>query len=478
MSAADQVISQRVASRGILRRLGRPRSWQLFALPSPVVGYIFAIIAAELGLTVRGILHTPVRASDAALFAALLICGAVCIEATRRLGQPAGVTRDLLSAWWLPIALLLPPMYALAGPIILGALLYLRVRRTPAYRRLFSSAALGLAGATASVVFRYVGPAATAARSVPWVSHPAVHAWFMRPGAVLAAIGCAVLFNVLNTGIVAVAAHAAQPEAGWAEVLWDRESLLLDLTEICVGVLVVIACALSPVLLCVALPPVIVLQRSLMHQQLQAAARTDAKTGLLNATAWQREADTEIARARRAGESLALLLCDVDHFKRVNDTYGHLIGDDVLRGLAAELRQQVRGSDVVGRFGGEEFVVLLPRADAEEACKIAERLRHRASVMGVYADSDAVNVTISIGVAVLGTHGRDLFELLAAADLALYRAKDAGRDQICLYSTDGARTDTREGEAPDPAALAPGEPGAGPGAQQTDGGTGGTGATG
>ena len=121
-------------------------------------------------------------------------------------------------------------------------------------------------------MFRHVGPTAAVTRSVPWLAHPAPHAWFTRPAVVLAAIGCGVLFNVLNTAMVAVAAHAAQPQARWAEVLWDRESLLLDLTEICVGVLVVIACALSPVLLCVALPPVIVLQRSLMHQQLQAAS--------------------------------------------------------------------------------------------------------------------------------------------------------------------------------------------------------------
>jgi len=465
MSAADQVMSQRVSSRGILRRFGRPRSWQLFALPPPVVGYVFAIIAADLGLTLRGILGTPVRAANVALFAALLACGAICIEATRRLGQPTGVTRDLLSAWWLPIALLLPPVYALVAPIALGVLLYLRVRRTPAYRRLFSSAALGLAGATASVVFHHVGPATAAARSVPWLGHPTAPAWLMRPAAVLTAVCCAVLFNVLNMGMVAVAAHAAQPQASWVEVLWDRESLLLDLTEICVGVLVLIACALSPVLLCVALPPVIVLQRSLMHQQLQAAARTDPKTGLLNPTAWQREADTEIARALRAGESLALLLCDVDHFKRVNDTYGHLTGDEVLRGLAAELRQQVRGSDVVGRFGGEEFVVLLPRADADEACMIAERLRHRASVMPIYADNDAVNVTVSIGVAVLGVHGRDLLELLTAADLAVYRAKDGGRDQICVHASDGIPGPGRRGpETPDPALESRAHP-AGPGAR-------------
>ena len=245
----------------------------------------------------------PVRGGDLALFAALLACGAICIEATRRLSQPTGVSRDLLSAWWLPIALLLPPVYALIAPIVLGTLLYLRVRRTPAYRRLFSSAALGLAGASASMTFRHLGPTAAAAQSVPWLAHAAAHAWFLRPTAVLAALGSAALFNVLNTGIVAVAAHAAQPQARWAEVLWDQESLLLDLTEICVGVLVVVSCALSPLLLLVALPPVIVLQRSLMHQQLQAAARTDAKTGLLNATAWQREADTEIARALQAGRA-------------------------------------------------------------------------------------------------------------------------------------------------------------------------------
>ncbi len=420
------------------------------ALPPAAVAYIVTVIASDLGLTVWELAFAPVHATDLSLFAALLACGAVCVEATRRLGQPTGVSRDLLSAWWLPIALLLPPVYALIAPFVLGVLIYLRVRRAPLYRRMFSAAALGTAGAAASTVFRHVGSAA-ALQPVSWLAHPGSHVWFMKPVAVLTAVGCAALFSVLNTSLVAVAAHTAEPQARWAEVLWDRERLLLDLTEICVGVLVAIACALSPVLLCVALPPVIVLQRSLMHQQLQAAARTDAKTGLLNATAWQREADAEISRALRASESLALLLADVDHFKRVNDTYGHLAGDDVLRGLAGELRQQVRGSDVVGRFGGEEFVVLLPHTDADEACKIAERLRQRASVMDVYADNAAMNVTISIGIAILGVHGTDLFELLAAADLALYRAKDAGRDRVCVYSPDGPhRAPGTDNETPEP----------------------------
>jgi len=192
-----------------------------------------------------------------------------------------------------------------------------------------------------------------------------------------------------------------------------------------------------------------------MHQQLAAAARTDPKTGLLNATAWQREADAEVVRAQRTSSPLALLLIDVDHFKRVNDGHGHLIGDEVLRALAAELRQQVRESDVVGRFGGEEFTVLLPRTDAADAYGIAERLRASARRMSVAAADARIQVTVSIGVSLLGQHGRDLFELLAAADVALYKAKDAGRDQVHVYAqaaagpAKGAKADEKEDEATD-----------------------------
>jgi len=434
--------------------------------PSLIV-YVLAVIAVDLALIGWELAATRWLAADLVLAASLVVAAVICIEAIRRLGQPSGVSRDLLSAWWLPIALLLPPIYALIAPFVVGIALWARGRRTtPVYRRVFSSAALGLAGAATSVSFHQIWPQAVHVRltgAPGWLTHPAV---------LLTAVGCAVLFAVVNTGIVAVAAHLAEPEATLGEVLWDKESLLLDLTETCVGILVAITCALSPLLLLVALPPVILLQRSLMHQQLQAAARTDPKTGLLNAAAWQREADAEVSRALRsraleaaavasgalpadaleggaaAGITatepgpLAMLLIDVDHFKRVNDSHGHLIGDEVLRSLATELRQQVRESDIVGRFGGEEFTVLLPRADITEALRIAERLRRSASALTIFAGDIRIGVTVSIGVAVLGLHGRDLFELLAAADLALYRAKDRGRNQVCLYGGDEA-TDAR-----------------------------------
>jgi diguanylate cyclase (GGDEF)-like protein len=427
MSAVQEAIGQH--QRGLRRLIGWPWRWPLLATPTSLIVYLIAVLACDLGLIGWALAATPLRAGNLALFAALLAAAAACIEAMRRLGQPSGVSRDLLSAWWLPIALLLPPLYALLAPLGIGSVLYLRARRIPLYRRVFSSAALGLAGAAASATFHLAVPQPLRDRLDD------SHVWLTRPAVILAAVACAVLFAVLNAGVVAVAAHLADPREPLARVFWDRESLLLDLAETCAGILVAVSCALSFLLLLIALPPVILLQRSLMHQQLATAARTDPKTGLLNAAAWQREADAEVKRAQRGGAPLSLLLVDVDHFKQVNDCHGHLIGDDVLRALAAELGEQVRESDVVGRFGGEEFTILLPRTDSDGACRIAERLRSSAGLLSVAADpkTDArISVTVSIGVAVLDQHGGDLFELLAAADLALYRAKDDGRNQVRL----------------------------------------------
>ncbi|MEV4461116.1 GGDEF domain-containing protein [Microbispora sp. NPDC049633] len=404
----------------------RPRSaicsrsrWPLLAQPPALVSYVCAIVAFDAVLIAVLARSTAFHAPHLVMFAALTACGAVCIEATRRLGMPAGVSRDLLSAWWLPVAFLLPPVYALLAPIPMQILLQLRVRATVLYRRVFSAAAIGLAAASASAVFH---------RTVPIPAHLSSG----EGGPIAVAAACAVLFTVLNTALIAVAAHASDPEGRWGEVLWDRERVLLDAVELCLGVLVAAVCGLNLALLLLVLPPVVLLQRSLLHAQLQAAARTDPKTGLLNAAAWQREADTEIVRAQRTGDTLALVLVDIDHFKKVNDTYGHLVGDQVLAQVAATLRTQLREYDVVGRFGGEEFVVLLPGADVHEARRVAERLRARVGRMVVPSEQATVTVTVSAGVAIMNVHGEDLIELLAAADLALYRAKELGRDRVCL----------------------------------------------
>ena len=429
MSAVQDVRQpQREARAGFSWRL----RIALFDQPGHVIGYVTGVLACYLLFISVEAVRTPLTGGDITLFALLMGCGAICVEATRRLGQPIGVWRDLLSAWWLPVALLLPPLYALAAPALLGLLSYVRVRRGVVYRRMFSSAALGLAGACASELFRLVAPSASAVGATQWLAYPGPGTWLMHPEQAAEAIGCAVVFGVVNACLVAVAAWLANPEARMADMLWDRERMMLDLTETCVGILVTIACSLSALLLAVALPPVILLQRSLLHSQLKTQARTDPKTGVLNAGAWQGEADLAVDQARRRRQPVAVLLADVDHFKLVNDMHGHLIGDAVLRTLALEMREQVREADLVGRFGGEEFAILVSGTTPEEACRVAERIRHGAGIVKVVTKDTIVGVTVSIGVAVLGIHGNDLTELLDAADRALYRAKHLGRDRVRL----------------------------------------------
>jgi diguanylate cyclase (GGDEF)-like protein len=444
MSPARQATVQRLARRGLYRLT---TGWPLLDQPPMLLAYLLGVVSADIALLGEELARTTPRLGQLTLFLALLACGAVCIEATRRLGMPAGVSRDLLSAWWLPVALLLPPLYALLAPMPISFLLQRRVRRVPAFRRVFSAAVLGLAGAGASGVFRVL--VARITRNAP-LGRPEV--WLSHPKLVMAAVGCAVFFTIVNVALVAVAAHLAERRTTWRGVLWDKESLLLDLAELCLGVLVTIACVASPALLFVALPPVVVLQRSLLHKQLRAAARVDAKTGLLNVAAWQREADVEVGKAVRSRKPLALLLIDIDHFKHVNDTCGHLAGDQVLARLSEALRVLVRETDILGRFGGEEFVALLPHASVAEAHVVAERLRARISEMSVQVAAGTVQVTVSIGLAVLGPHGDDLFELLTSADRALYRAKDSGRDRVCLFTSgeaESARLPGHEGAGPD-----------------------------
>jgi diguanylate cyclase (GGDEF)-like protein len=205
-------------------------------------------------------------------------------------------------------------------------------------------------------------------------------------------------------------------------------------------VLVTYGVAGNPFLAPVALPIVTLLQRSLRHAQLLNDSRADSKTGLLNAATWERESIAEVGRAVRTRTPLAVALLDLDRFKNINDTYGHLVGDQVIKEVANTLNNVLREYDLAGRFGGEEFAVLLPQTRAPDAFRIAERIR--ASVAGLSliapgaSGGERVQVTVSIGVAALDSGDRREFaDLMAAADAALYRAKDSGRDQVQMIST-------------------------------------------
>jgi diguanylate cyclase (GGDEF)-like protein len=209
------------------------------------------------------------------------------------------------------------------------------------------------------------------------------------------------------------------------------------MAEQCIGALVTYGVASNICLVPIALPVVALLQRSLRHAQLLNDSRTDAKTGLLNARAWESEAEAEVARAVRARMALAVAVLDIDWFKRVNDTYGHLFGDEVLKEIAQCLPGVLREYDAAGRFGGEEFVLLLPHTRAVDAFRIADRVRDHISGLSLHTtDGQAVQVTVSVGVAALDAGARrELSELLAAADAALYRAKRDGRNQVQMIST-------------------------------------------
>jgi diguanylate cyclase (GGDEF)-like protein len=399
------------------------------ALPAGLAGYLVALVGLATGLAAVGLSTTPVRVVHLVTWAALVGAGVVCMELTRAAGQPAGLSRDLLSAWKIPVALLLPPVYALVTATLFVTLQQRRVRPGLMHRRVLSAAALGLADGAASLLFHWLLPPQTSPAS--WFVH--------RPLAALGAgVLCGLVGNALSAVLLATAARLSSPEISWRSVLSDQQDLALDLGEICAGVLVAGATALTPAAVLIALPPVLLLHRALSHAQLVATARTDAKTGLLTAAAWQAETEREIVRASREHRPLAVLIADLDHFKGVNDTHGHLVGDRVLAAVAQALRAGLRPYDLPGRFGGEEFTVALPNTDQAEATRIAERLRRNvAGALLVLDEMVTVAVTVSIGGAVLGTHGRDLTDLLTAADLALYRAKSAGRNQVDMTAGSG-----------------------------------------
>jgi diguanylate cyclase (GGDEF)-like protein len=173
-------------------------------------------------------------------------------------------------------------------------------------------------------------------------------------------------------------------------------------------------------------------QLEAQRQELERLATTDSLTGVSNRRVFLRRLDLEIDRARRYGPPLSILMLDLDHFKAINDTHGHLVGDRVLIALARVLSEQ-RRTDFVGRFGGEEFCVLLPSTDREGAGILAERLRVAVTErIGADLADIGLRVTCSIGAAQFTPDLADAHALIDLADRALYRAKNAGRDRVCL----------------------------------------------
>ncbi len=161
---------------------------------------------------------------------------------------------------------------------------------------------------------------------------------------------------------------------------------------------------------------------------------TDALTGIANRRHFEWRLSEEIERARRYKYPLSALMLDLDHFKQVNDNYGHQIGDIVLQQVAQRLRRILRRTDFLARYGGEEFIVLAPQTPADRALILAERLRQVIAESPIpVADNLQIHITISIGVAVFPNHAQNESELIGAADSALYKAKQMGRNRVCMF---------------------------------------------
>ncbi|MGA6097235.1 diguanylate cyclase [Stutzerimonas marianensis] len=169
------------------------------------------------------------------------------------------------------------------------------------------------------------------------------------------------------------------------------------------------------------------------NRELQRLSSTDRLTGLFNRGHWEEMLRQDYARHRRYGTNTALIMFDIDHFKKINDTYGHQAGDSVIQQTADIIRQAMRDSDIAGRYGGEEFVVLLPDTDQQGAMTLAERLRQTVEAHEVRHEAHSIRFTISLGVADLSLPTNGYAQLIEWADSALYASKSGGRNQVTLY---------------------------------------------
>ncbi len=409
------------------------RDWPWWRLPWLARGYVAAVPLAALVLTGLAARGTTWHAADLGTFLMLVGCGMVSVVAAPRVAYLRGtMTRDFLTVWVLPAAVLLPPVYAMVTPVPLIALTQWLVHRGIVYRRVFTAAAVGLAYGAASVMFRAL-PASFAVGAVG----AGVHAFTWTT----AVVGAEIVGWLGHHVLLLTAARLCDPTVRIADFFLTRENMQTDLAQIDLGIVITVVVAVHPVLAVFALPTVPLIRRFMMHAQLLAQTRVDSKTGLLNASTWEQEAEAEITRAVRTSSPLSVALIDIDHFKAVNDTHGHLAGDMALRTVSDAVREQLRGYDLIGRFGGEEFVVLLPQTREAAALVIAERLRASIAAMAIQVPGAqpgaSVRLTVSIGVAALDAADGGITDLLAAADAALYHAKQTGRNKTQVATSNG-----------------------------------------
>jgi diguanylate cyclase (GGDEF)-like protein/putative nucleotidyltransferase with HDIG domain len=255
--------------------------------------------------------------------------------------------------------------------------------------------------------------------------------------AVAGLVGCIVLV-VVNHAMLAFMLRLARGFTVRETGLFTLDNLSIDFVLAALGVATYTLWQQNHWVIPFVLAPLVLVHRSLAVPQLQAEARVDPKTGLFNARHFAAALSEEIGRAQRFERPMSLIMADLDLLRDINNTYGHLAGDAVLKGIAEAFRAQLRHYDVPARFGGEEFSILLPETPPEQALEIAERIRRAVAerTFDVETSSEPIRATVSIGVAGFPKDGTDANELIHQADLAVYRAKLQGRNRVLGASSE------------------------------------------
>jgi diguanylate cyclase (GGDEF)-like protein len=398
------------------------RQWAIWRMPKRVlIGYVLTVDALAV-LGVAGSLSLIAIDRDNIVPLILLTsCAGLYTELSRPIERMRERYKgtpfiDLNSVWMFAAILLLHPALSAVVIIVSYFFRWLRVRPNALYRRTFSTAATIVAGYAASAYLARLSdqPFAHMARDV-------------RTFALVVSAG--LVFLAVNTVLITVAVYLGTPHKRVREALGTPGDYALEAATIALGILLAWALVDWPIALLLIVGITLVLHRSVLIRQLRDQARADPKTGLLNSASWSKDAEAELVRSV---DVTALLMLDLDNFKMINDRHGHLVGDKHLRGVADVLKAEVRATDLVGRFGGEEFVILLPRTEQADALAIAERIRRRVATVAV---EGVDTVTVSVGVAAHPVHGETLEEVVSAADCALLAAKTAGRNRTLLFAS-------------------------------------------
>jgi diguanylate cyclase (GGDEF)-like protein len=413
--------SSPVGDHGGVSVVGRFRLWSLWSLPRAAACYFLAVELVTLVLLTVALTYAHVTSVDLGRFALLAVLGLGYAEASDRverfkryLGKD-GIWSDHTSVWAFAGVLVLPGPYAAVLVLLIYAQqlrLGHRHQSVHPHRVVFITSTMVLATLAGSGFLHAAAGGITTSG--------------LR--AALVTVGAFGIFPVVNLGVLISGRALAAKTTRMSSLLPDRDTVGFELMTLILGVFTASLVLHTPWLTPLVLGVLAGLHRSSLVKGLQVAATTDAKTGLLNNAAWQDRAEQGLSRASRANQPVAVVMIDLDHFKDINDTHGHLVGDRVLCRVADALSVELRGHDVLGRFGGEEFVAFLEGPTAKQTVDISERLRH---CIASITTTDTPSVTGSIGVAYCTPpRHATLADLLQVADTALYEAKAGGRNRV------------------------------------------------